>query len=336
METISIRPTFSDVSSSEDSDYSESHGKRKRSNFRLQSTRRTKIKNVFLPDRPGRQDSRPRVVFDVEKSPKKLPAVVKIAPVVSTPQYDICKYYLKNNCHRQSDCNFMHSDFPCKYFYLGLKCPAKDNCLYLHGGVLSGFLKKVLVDHIQSAPQSVLGKFNRYGRFKAGKLIDAFNQRLQSGETNQDLSGEEPAMGKSDNYLSLSKLEGVLNTEQIQLLADNKIHSLDEISKLTIRQLKEFNFSDQLIDKLLLNIKNLTDLGLPVGDFVLPSIEKPILVTPEKVVTKIIPMDDLFSFSNEKPDDLPAVNYVPHDLPVFSHVPHYQMNLGNGPTFGNR
>lgn len=344
-ELVSCRSTFSDVSS-EDSDYSDSNGKRKRSNFRL----RTKCKPQrlrsppqlvkpnhqlrYLPVRSPKKcselqlqpDRKPRIIFDLEGSPPKpiqepeviIPNPIETTPAPCVPQYDICKYYLKNNCHR-SNCNFMHSDFPCKYYYLGLKCPAK-NCLYRHGGVLSDFLKKVLVDHIQSASPSVLGKFNRYGRFKAGKLIDTFNQQLKDGVINPVFEDEPPAKktrwdNKTDKYLSLNKLERLLNSEQIQLLADKNIHSLDEIGKsLTIRQLKELNFTDAMIEELLLNIKNLKDLELPVKK--IEANVKPFFANPEKVTTQSS-MDNLFSFSNQRAFDLASFS-----------VPHYQMNLG--------
>lgn len=342
---------LSDLSSEQsDSDYSDcSEGKRKRSNFRLRSKKTPQPihqKSRVLPARsPKRcadlqiqQGRQPRIIFDLERSPEPepkplqnpIPVIITkpldIAPAPCVPQYDICKYYLKNNCHR-SDCNFMHSDFPCKYYYLGLKCPAK-NCLCLHGGVLSDFLKKVLVDHIQSASPSVLGKFNRYGRFKAGKLIDDFNQQLKNGVINPVFT-DEPAAKKtrwdvvSDNYLNLNKFERLLNSEQIQLLADKNIYSLDEIGKrLTIRQLKELNFTDTMIDELLLNIKNLKDLKAPENSFKLESNQKPIISNPETVQSPNS-MDNLFSFSHHGTDN----------LPTFS-VPHYQMNLGQ--CFGNR
>lgn len=353
-DTVSFRSTSSE-SSSEDSDYSEySQGKRKRSNFRLRSKNKPQRISPLRPQvRPNQKRFRnlsdrsptrcselqiqtgrqPRIIFDLERSLKEptilqepIPVVItrppEISPVPCVPQYDICKYYLKNNCHR-SDCNFMHSDFPCKYYYLGLKCPAKD-CLYLHGGVLSDFLKKVLVDHIQSASPSVLGKFNRYGRFKAGKLIDDFNQQLQNGVSSPVFT-DYPAAKKTrwdvksdENYINLNNLERLLNSEQIQLLADKNIYSLDEIGKrLTIRQLKELNFTDTMIEQLLLNIKNLKDLQAPADNFNLQSNEKPTFSNPEKIKTPNS-MDNLFSFSNQVTDIV---------MPSFS-VPHYQMNLG--------
>lgn len=323
-ETISLRPSFSDLSS-DDSDYSDSVGRRKRSNFRLR-TRSTQKKSSIafdlnldnssrilpeiLPNLDLRPIRQPRIVFDLENSVQK---------AEEGSQLDICKYYLKNNCHR-NDCNFMHSEFPCKYYYLGLICPAKD-CLYLHGGPLSDFLKKVLVDHIQSAPQSILGKFNRYGRFKAGKLIDEFNLKLKKDDevipnsnNNEDPIAKKTRWDvKSENYLNLNKLEGILSAAQIQLLADNKIYTLLEISQLSRMKLKEFNFSDKLIEELMNNIKNLKELGLPVD-------KTPFFVNPEKILTKSS-VNDLFSFSNQVVSD---------DLPSCNVVPHYQMNLGNG------
>jgi hypothetical protein len=64
----------------------------------------------------------------------------------------------------------MHGDFPCKYYYLGLKCINKD-CKFLHGKPLTENLKQILLKHLDTAPKEILGDFPRIGRENASKMI---------------------------------------------------------------------------------------------------------------------------------------------------------------------
>lgn len=71
----------------------------------------------------------------------------------------------------------MHGDFPCKYYYLGLKCIHKD-CKFSHSRPLSENLKQILLKHLDTAPKEILGDFPRIGRENAKKMMDATHVKL--------------------------------------------------------------------------------------------------------------------------------------------------------------
>lgn len=71
----------------------------------------------------------------------------------------------------------MHGDFPCKYYYLGLKCVTKD-CKFSHGKPLSDSLKQILLKHLDTAPKEILGDFPRIGRENASKMIAQTHVKL--------------------------------------------------------------------------------------------------------------------------------------------------------------
>lgn len=71
----------------------------------------------------------------------------------------------------------MHGDFPCKYYYLGLKCVNKD-CKFMHAKPLSDNLKSILLKHLDTAPKEILGDFPRFGRENATKMIAQTHVKL--------------------------------------------------------------------------------------------------------------------------------------------------------------
>lgn len=106
---------------------------------------------------------------------------------------ELCKFYLMDCCAKREKCLYMHSDFPCKYYYLGLKCKEKDKCLFSHGEPLSNELRAILMKHLETAPQEILGDFPRIGRESAANMVNATHRKLMEkyGMTNKaDGDGE--------------------------------------------------------------------------------------------------------------------------------------------------
>lgn len=77
---------------------------------------------------------------------------------------ELCKFYLKDCCAKRDKCSYMHKEFPCKYFYLGMECHAGDECLFHHGKPLSEQLRNILLKHMETAPKEILGDFKRISR----------------------------------------------------------------------------------------------------------------------------------------------------------------------------
>ncbi|XP_068159808.1 LOW QUALITY PROTEIN: protein suppressor of sable [Drosophila tropicalis] len=77
---------------------------------------------------------------------------------------ELCKFYLMDCCAKRDKCSYMHKEFPCKYYYLGMDCYAGEDCLFHHGEPLSEQLRNILLKHMETAPKEILGDFKRIGR----------------------------------------------------------------------------------------------------------------------------------------------------------------------------
>ena len=92
---------------------------------------------------------------------------------------ELCKFYLMDCCAKREKCLYMHKDFPCKYYYLGMKCKEKDKCLFSHGEPLADDLRAILLKHLETAPQEILGSFQRISRDSAIGMLNATHRKLQ-------------------------------------------------------------------------------------------------------------------------------------------------------------
>ncbi|XP_073823368.1 uncharacterized protein [Musca autumnalis] len=53
-----------------------------------------------------------------------------------------------SKCPIQLICPYLHSEFPCKYYYMGLLCPKGDSCQFQHNSELAEWMKDSLRYHI--------------------------------------------------------------------------------------------------------------------------------------------------------------------------------------------
>lgn len=95
----------------------------------------------------------------------------------SVRKFELCKFYLMECCAKRDKCLYLHSDFPCKKYYLGMKC-AKEKCKFSHGKPLDTVLKNVLLKHLETAPKEILGDFPRLTRENALNMIETRNKQL--------------------------------------------------------------------------------------------------------------------------------------------------------------
>ncbi|XP_037936175.1 protein suppressor of sable isoform X2 [Teleopsis dalmanni] len=117
-------------------------------------------------DRNNRQDKRKRHDSPEDgrrQEPRKL---------------ELCKFYLMECCAKKDKCSYMHSEFPCKYYYLGMDCPNIETCKFAHSEPLSEQLRGILLKHIETAPKEILGKFKRLTRENAVVQMNKRHEEL--------------------------------------------------------------------------------------------------------------------------------------------------------------
>ncbi|XP_020717340.1 protein suppressor of sable isoform X2 [Ceratitis capitata] len=91
---------------------------------------------------------------------------------------ELCKFYLMECCAKKDKCSYMHSDFPCKYYYLGMECPNIETCKFMHEAPLSEQLRNILLKHLETAPKEILGNFKRISRDNAIAMMTKRNEEL--------------------------------------------------------------------------------------------------------------------------------------------------------------
>lgn len=91
---------------------------------------------------------------------------------------ELCKFYLMECCAKGEKCLYMHGDFPCKFYYLGMKNHNRENCKFSHGKPLTDQLRAVLLKHLETAPKEILGDFPRIARDNAINMINTQHQKL--------------------------------------------------------------------------------------------------------------------------------------------------------------
>lgn len=123
---------------------------------------------------------------------------------------ELCKFYLMECCAKGEKCLYMHSDFPCKFYYLGMNHSNNHNretCKFSHGKPLTDQLRAVLLKHLETAPKEILGDFPRIARDNAINLINAQHQKLL---VQFDMEPE-PTQTNTSNNSQTSKLPSLLD-----------------------------------------------------------------------------------------------------------------------------
>ena len=113
--------------------------------------------------------------------------------------WELCKFYVYDRCAKRDKCLYLHKEFPCKYFHLGLDCGQNDaNCMFSHSP-LTPKLKSLLIKHVETAPKELLGDFPRMNNkdaIAAIMMTETAQNRLSGGgwlpPKNQDSDNSPP------------------------------------------------------------------------------------------------------------------------------------------------
>lgn len=155
---------------------------------------------------------------------------------------EICKFYLLDCCVKRSICKYMHSEFPCKYFHLGLDCQNEKPCKFSHGKALSEEMTQALARHIAAAPKAILGNFRRYSRDKALAMIEAKNRQLN---TDNGSTGKQSSSSSSKKSAKKRQQDiwAIFSSQQLEKLKTLEITNLQQVKQMSLAQLTDIGLS---------------------------------------------------------------------------------------------
>lgn len=208
---------------------------------------------------------------------------------------EICKFYLLECCAKRDKCTYLHHEYPCKYYYLGMKCPEGRDCKFDHGKPLTNEFRAILLKHLETAPKEILGDFPRMPREKAIKLMDTAHLQLLRQERGEPavvvdtskipslldgivpkpkdkpkrsrwedkvppaptLPDTEPEQNEIPEHLHVRNTKGILSDKQIFDLQAMGIESVEQIKQLTLMQVTQLGITMAQIQEIEVNSQKL-------------------------------------------------------------------------------
>lgn len=166
--------------------------------------------------------------------------------------FGVCKFYLTGCCANGESCEYMHEDFPCRFYYLDLPHPNSvdaNNCRFRHGGPLPKrlyhYFKKQIAIWAKEITKEKMHEFDSTLKFYIDKFETKQLKLEQEEEEKQvDQINESPTETTNDNKFSM---ESILSSKQIKILADNHITTVAQINQVPIDDLIDFGLTiDQI------------------------------------------------------------------------------------------
>ncbi|XP_062551318.1 uncharacterized protein LOC134216460 [Armigeres subalbatus] len=149
------------------------------------------------------------------------------------PQKKLCRFYFLDNCSRAECCSFMHSEFPCKFYYFGYECKDGNSCKLRHGAALDDIMKQALWDHVTSGPANLLQRFPCFPSIMLKKHFDERHHELELMEQEGLLDQNTPPKETDEvlNRPSSTLLKVIENESQTQL-AGGTLTQLSELADI--------------------------------------------------------------------------------------------------------
>lgn len=204
---------------------------------------------------------------------------------LQSQRHQVCKFYVQGRCIKRKNCTYMHDEFPCKFYYLGINHPNNNNndtlnaenetfCKFSHGPPLEALqLRKMLFKHITTAPSDILGDFPQLTlkevqqKFDAQHLVlmkkydknvnmeqQSFSSSSSSTKIKRTRWSPASSFKSTTNNNTLDELHDILLPEQIDRLTSNGIECVEQIFDMTLTQLTKIG----------LNVMEMHDLQMKI------------------------------------------------------------------------
>lgn len=151
--------------------------------------------------------------------------------------FGVCKFYITGTCNKGNSCEFMHSDFPCRFYYLNISHPPNSdgqNCRFQHGGPLPkrmiGFFLKHIEHWTRKLTQSIPHEHE--------KCFEDYKRRFDERQENLAIEYAPKMHPLHATEIIKDKIEcsfeKVFNQRQIELLLGDGYKSLSQVNSLPI------------------------------------------------------------------------------------------------------
>lgn len=168
--------------------------------------------------------------------------------------FGVCKFFLTKSCMKGESCEFMHSEFPCRYYYLDLehpKCSNEIECQFNHGGPLNKEMNRYFKKHIEFWVKDItLAKPDEF-EMKLDDFIERFDlKQIKLEEEHKHDKNETIIIPKhSDKF----KWESCLDGNQLKILESNGIDSIEKINSTSVDELLKCGLKMDQIYKITVN-----------------------------------------------------------------------------------
>lgn len=164
--------------------------------------------------------------------------------------FGACKYYISGVCKNGDLCQYMHEDFPCRYYYLDLEHPKSVehiDCRFKHAGPLSLRLRQHFRKQIEIWVKDITK--NNPGQFDEtlNKFQDLFDTKQSKLEQEYAIENPGNCSNSSSEASDGLTLESFLSSVQIKRLAERNITTAVQINQIPIDELLDYGLTvDQI------------------------------------------------------------------------------------------
>ncbi|XP_055633222.1 uncharacterized protein LOC129773610 [Toxorhynchites rutilus septentrionalis] len=183
------------------------------------------------------------------------------------PLSRLCQFFYFDRCLSVEKCPYMHSEFPCKFYYFGLECRDGERCKFKHGPALKDDMKKVLWDHVTTAPSMFLHGFPCFPHALLKKHLEERHDELMGMEPKEQFQAEDyeqyyehhiesyssTLLGEviktvarnqplRKQFKRTSKLVEIMSPDQVSTVAKLGVTTLDHLFKLEASTLLSLGF----------------------------------------------------------------------------------------------
>lgn len=145
--------------------------------------------------------------------------------------FGVCKFFLTKSCVKGDSCEFMHSEFPCRYYYLDIDHPKgsnEDECQFSHGGPLNKEMKRYFKKQIEFWVKSKKSAKPDQFETEFERFIEMFD--LKQFKLKEEYENKKRETIMIPRHSDRFTWENCLDGNQLELLKKNGIDSIQKIN----------------------------------------------------------------------------------------------------------